>query len=272
MAKGNDGNLLQHTVEIALARSLAKNADGKLYLVATHGMRPYEPFDDRPTESSPSAYKKLELALRKAGEITKDSHQIPAIINAYIACNASNARYPNSVELVRSMLGDVCGCVTEVVEDKAQVLRQYYDASSITVLHQSWRTNNGAALLLPDRLNKPWLLTLDPMTFVESAYQDDDKLRADDLSLIYLRFSDNQAKSSSKGAIVIACYSMNPRAQRVFKAAIQSHHFPNLRYVETTARGGNRHVAAIGATDSNISDCAVNEWQNTVQWLDSNSK
>ena len=46
MAKGNDGNYLQHSVEVAIALHLAKlSTQGALYLALTHGMAPFEPCD-----------------------------------------------------------------------------------------------------------------------------------------------------------------------------------------------------------------------------------
>ena len=47
MAKGNDGHLLQHAVEAELAFTLFDRGGGNgLYLVLTHGMRPFEPFEE----------------------------------------------------------------------------------------------------------------------------------------------------------------------------------------------------------------------------------
>ena len=41
MAKGNDGNYLQHSVEIEVAFRLArKDPDGRLHIALTHGMAP----------------------------------------------------------------------------------------------------------------------------------------------------------------------------------------------------------------------------------------
>ena len=46
MAKGNDGNYLQHSVEIAAAVHLAaERPEGRLHVALAHGMAPFEPCD-----------------------------------------------------------------------------------------------------------------------------------------------------------------------------------------------------------------------------------
>jgi len=46
MAKGNDGNYLQHCIEVEAAVRLAEmDAAGRLHIALTHGMRPFEPFE-----------------------------------------------------------------------------------------------------------------------------------------------------------------------------------------------------------------------------------
>jgi len=44
MAKGNDGNLFQHTIEVEAAAFLLRESAG-LHFVTTHAMAPMEPFD-----------------------------------------------------------------------------------------------------------------------------------------------------------------------------------------------------------------------------------
>ena len=45
MAKGNDGNYLQHSIEIESATRLAgTDPRGRLHIALTHGMSPWEPF------------------------------------------------------------------------------------------------------------------------------------------------------------------------------------------------------------------------------------
>jgi hypothetical protein len=58
MAKGNNGNLLQHAVETAAAKYLVGEDGRELHFVATHAMRPFEAFEQRgakPARPSSSA-------------------------------------------------------------------------------------------------------------------------------------------------------------------------------------------------------------------------
>ena len=46
MAKGNDGNYLQHCIEVELASRLLDESAGKgLQVALTHGMAPFEQFE-----------------------------------------------------------------------------------------------------------------------------------------------------------------------------------------------------------------------------------
>lgn len=48
MAKGNDGNYLQHCIEVEAAVRLAgMDTAGRLHIALTHGMRPFEPFEKK---------------------------------------------------------------------------------------------------------------------------------------------------------------------------------------------------------------------------------
>jgi hypothetical protein len=64
MAKGNDGNLLQHAIEADLVVRLYRRGRGTgLHVVLTHGMEPYEAFE--PRGKNPSAFKTLALTSTK---------------------------------------------------------------------------------------------------------------------------------------------------------------------------------------------------------------
>jgi len=47
MAKGNNGNLLQHAVEAELAVRLSRDAKTPLQVLFTHAMAPFEHFEPR---------------------------------------------------------------------------------------------------------------------------------------------------------------------------------------------------------------------------------
>lgn len=62
MAKGNDGNYLQHSVEVAAAVQLAaRHPEGWLHVALAHGMEPFEPCGELPNGQ---ARKRLHKALR----------------------------------------------------------------------------------------------------------------------------------------------------------------------------------------------------------------
>lgn len=49
VAKGNDGNYLQHSIEVAIAWQLVTRIAGsRLHIALTHGMAPYEPCGSLP--------------------------------------------------------------------------------------------------------------------------------------------------------------------------------------------------------------------------------
>jgi hypothetical protein len=84
MAKGNDGNYLQHSIEVALAWQLVSRASGNgLHIALTHGMAPYEP-----TGSVPNGQAKALLvgALAHSRERRIDGEA--PIISAYRATEA----------------------------------------------------------------------------------------------------------------------------------------------------------------------------------------
>jgi hypothetical protein len=64
VAKGNDGNYLQHSVEVAVALHLSKlSTQGSLHIALTHGMAPFEPCGKLPNGQ---ARRKLTEALQAA--------------------------------------------------------------------------------------------------------------------------------------------------------------------------------------------------------------
>jgi hypothetical protein len=97
MARGNNGNYLQHSVELAAARRLMSQ-DGHLHLALCHGMSPYEPCDP-PRRGQDRRL--LLAALAQAEQSPRPGEA--AIIGAYRALSATLARYPNTGELVASI-------------------------------------------------------------------------------------------------------------------------------------------------------------------------
>lgn len=201
MAKGNDGNYLQHSVEVAIALHLTKLSElpasrwppsggfpppavqGVLHLALTHGMAPFEPC------GKPPASRNREL-LQKALQAAQNppaSGESP-IVAAYRATKASLDRYPNTGELLAAMIGRgrLSGGITEIDAQKHAKLVEVWSGSGVTAVNSSWRSEvrPGGVLSCPATLRAPWFLAADPMTFREDRYADDDQLYRADFSRV----------------------------------------------------------------------------------------
>jgi hypothetical protein len=111
----------------------------------------------------------------------------------------------------------------------------------------------------PTNLQQPWLISLDPMTFVVSAFRDDDNLHAEDLHVLADKWT-KFLRKRQPGAMAIFCYSIFGRGELAFRNAVEAQAFPNLTFIETLARGGRRHIAAICSTEQVISARAYTAW------------
>ena len=155
MAKGNDGNYLQHCIEVEAAVRLAEtDAAGRLHIALTHGMMPFEPFEKRkPSARDGLLLKKLEDAknLSQANE--------PAVVKAYHKTKASDARYPNSAELLRVMIGteNLSGGITEICSKKYKCLSDVWLNTNVKTACASWRKeiHPGGILACPEQLQSP---------------------------------------------------------------------------------------------------------------------
>lgn len=80
LAKGNDGNYLQHSVEVAIALQLVAGTSGRrLHIALAHGMAPYEACGALPNgQARRLLQERLEAAQKPAalGE--------PSIVAAYL--------------------------------------------------------------------------------------------------------------------------------------------------------------------------------------------
>jgi hypothetical protein len=128
MAKGNDGNLLQHWIEAELAWRLYRQGKGsRLLIVLTHGMAPYECFRSRKKpgkQEPPSGSRRLDgwLAVAKKPNLPTVP---PAVVFAYRDCDASASHYPNSGEVLAALIGrgNLHGFISEVCPSKLDQLR-----------------------------------------------------------------------------------------------------------------------------------------------------
>jgi hypothetical protein len=179
VAKGNDGNYLQHSVEVAVALHLIKlSTQGGLHLALTHGMEPFERCGKLPNSRC------LQEALQ-AAQNPPTCGESP-IVAAYRATKASLENYPNTGELLAAMIG-------------------------------RGRLSPGGVLSCPATLRAPWLFAADPMTFRQDGYLDDDRLYQEDLSRLSTTLKGFIA-SGEPGMAAIFVYSVKPDVQPQFWA------------------------------------------------------
>ena len=181
MAKGNDGNYLQHSIEVEIAAHLAQaGGEGRLHIALTHGMGPYEPFEQPLEEPIPG----LARRLLKCALAAPESDKSP-IVAAYRETGACEKHYPNSAELLRSVVGTdkLAGGITEVDCARHKKLADAWSGSCVVPVRSSWRrqVEPGGILTARDDLRTPWLFSMDPMTYIENDVEDDCRLHGADI-------------------------------------------------------------------------------------------
>lgn len=136
MAKGNDGNLLQHAIEAELGVGLFRTAGSHgLHVVLTHGMEPFEACE--PRSRNPSAFKKLEYWLVAAAQHIERMDASPAIVHAYHLTQARLRHYPNSAEILAAILGrsSLRGWVCETDQRKVSALKKAWRVAASQFSH-----------------------------------------------------------------------------------------------------------------------------------------
>lgn len=177
MAKGNNGNYLQHSLEVAVGLYLARTfGHGSLHVALTHGMKPFEPCDNSPPRGQ------VRGAFLRALEAAQEHETCnePAVVSTYRATGASLKHYPNSAELLAAVVGRdrLSGGITECDPQKHTDLRRAWSGSGVRTANASWRkeTSPQGVHWCPASLQVPWLFSADPMTYSENGEMDDDKL------------------------------------------------------------------------------------------------
>ena len=215
MAKGNDGNYLQHCIEVEAATRLAQmDIEGRLHVALTHGMEPFERFE----KSKPNQQREL---LQKALDASKAPPQFdePAIVAAYRKTKASKEHYPNSAELSRIVVGidKMSGGITEIKSEKHQSLEVAWSDSNVKPSCSSWRkeVHPGGVLACPGDLQRPWLFSMDPMTYRENSNEDDDKLHRCDIDSLSIALN-QYVRSGQPGIAALFVYNVNHKVQTQF--------------------------------------------------------
>lgn len=249
MAKGNDGNYLQHSVELALAVALAQSSpDGGLHIMLTHGMAPTQACGSLP-------HGQTRKALCRALQLGQASPSLeePAVVKAYRATNASLEKYPNSAELIAASVGRLrlSGGITEVDRAKHAQLMERWQGTQVKPILGSWRPEMvGAGVhtwASPSRTKSPWLLSMDPMTYSEARLRDDDKLYRADGERIG-RALRPFVESGVPGVAIIFAYAVRPNIRPLFWSfadRIAADAGIRTDSCWMSHQGGNRNLVAI---------------------------
>ena len=277
MAKGNDGNYLQHCVEVEAAVRLAKNGtDGRLHVALTHGMSPFESLG----EPNGNAHKLLYCALWEAAGESFGGER--TLVRAYRECWESqgycpnytrvgdliadmkkNARYPNTAELMRAIIEteNLSGGIAETDPSKHGKLAEAWPGSRIAVANSSWRKQLGpdGVLCCPDRLDMPWLFSMDPMTYTEDGREDGDKLHRSDLDrlagVLERYFDSGQPGIASLFVYRVGTQNENPQRQfRFFMDDLATRLSAQTCSYWVTHRGGNLNLAGLLFSDEKLAN------------------
>ncbi len=250
MAKGNDGNLLQHGIELAAVTAIANRS---LRLTCTHSMAPREPCPE------PRRHRRLLHWL--------DSElDFPSVAAAYRQTEASLLSYPNTAELIASRLGDdnICGDLFEVCVNKVGLLRTRWADTGLQVQGNSWR--QGLASVAIPSAESSWLFTMDPMTFLPNGEEsiDDDRLRPSDVSLL-IEYFHKAAVFGTKWVISIFCFELRSGPVDQYNQFLdEMRRMSNslaLRMEPFQVTYGNPHVAAVFSPSKDVIAQIGKEWR-----------
>lgn len=247
MAKGNDGNYLQHSIEVAIGWRLATRIPGsRLHIALTHGMAPYEPCSACRWGQARGA---LTAALESARHPPREG-ELP-IVSAYRLTKASSKHYPNTGELLAAIIGRdrLAGGITETDTEKYEELREAWVGSEVKAVAASWRRESqpGGVLMCPGCLQSPWLFSADPMTYHADGYADDDQLYGKDADLLadVLR---GFLKSGQPGVAALFVYAVRPEGRPDFWSFaddLAERTGAANASCWVTHQGGNRNLAAL---------------------------
>lgn len=279
MAKGNDGNLLQHSIECSAASWLVAPFDAHLRhlnVTLTHGMAPYEPF----VHPRLGAHNMLDAALAAATQHAVEGEH--PLIAAYRATAANSQHYPNSAELLAATVaGDLpnnhlhlSGRISDIDPGASAALQNRWHAAGVAVHQLSWR----AMLELPgEEVDAPWLISLDPNTYRPEPAQDDHHFYPGDWPRLAATTA-LLAQNGHPGAVAVFCYSLRPYHPALpgsgnyeqfiadgadFGDQNQLHH----EHFELTANGGNRHVALLFSASEPLLQQVTEDFHNLIAAL-----
>jgi len=272
VAKGNNGNLLQHFVESELAVTLTDGMlEKRFYTVFTHGMAPFEPCEPLAPEEPPEL-RNLLKALPTLDASWAEESGIP-VLKAYKRLQATEEHFPNSAEVVASVLGDKSILRGEICEQKAEFaeqLQQMWDMSTVNVRKGSWR-DAVRHISAPDGQDAPWIFSMDPYRFKEREFldiQDDGYLDQHDLITLKPVVS-GHFNTGARGVACIFSYQMQPEEALAFENSVHElckmlgeevNFEVESTFLPTPSEGTCEHVAAMIAEDTTLLRNVKGRW------------
>lgn len=278
MAKGNDGNLLQHAVECEIVRNLQNQMGDKSFeLIVTHGMAPFDRVTDTGRPATRLFRDWLDVGTGRDRRFREFAERnLPAVVVAYRRCLTTYLHYPNTGELVAAIVGRdrIVGDISEFDRAIADVVAATWQETSVCVHHGDWREHTGA--ISDRRPVGPWLMTMDPMTF---------DLRGGHADFLHQDFAlidtcvRNRLDSEYPGCFCLFCYSMSLEREQIFRA--QAGDFANRlnrcsAFLRAKAANGRdhqlrHHVGMLISNDTNLLSAVESVWERVVagpvRWL-----
>ncbi len=264
MARVNDGNLLQHFTECALAEALVEGTVG-LRLVATHAMAPHEPAQrDAIHDHNRHMRALLDNAAEDAGA---------AVLRGYARTHASVARYPNTAALLAALFGErrLSGVLCEVAPEARFALEEAWRGTDVRIEGRDWREAAAAgALFPPDGLDRPWLVTMDPYTWrldgeAKKEARGPDLLRPD-LELMRPVFAAH-VKSGQPGAVSLFAYGLDaPHAKSMRTNALRMADRLGLEraVLGVAAADGRRHLGVVMTSVPDLAAETAEAWHDFI--------
>jgi len=191
----------------------------------------------------------------------------PAVLRAYRLLNASDQRYPNTGEIVSALLTrtKLTGFISEVCQNKIVSLRNTWRSTDVVPLIGSWRKHLGTFhACVPIR---PWLFTMDPMSFYpdRDASEDDNRLYPFDLYASLRPLWETFFSTNQPGAASVFCFELvrGPGTNRYqlfleTTAALARNLDVQVAYFEVSY--GNPHVGAVFSRDRGLLNTLESSW------------
>jgi len=268
MAIGNNGNILQHWVELEAAQALlAEGGAAGVRCVFTHGMAPFERFEHPLPDNEPKT-RVMSRALRmgerlRQGGLPREGQ--PVLFQAIAELDVSPQHYPNSAILLdwltRTRSAGLRMTVCEVTAAAQEGLKKQWsteeDDARVKVVCGSWRQALQDGALAPrGPAGWPWLVSMDPYTFDPAPNGPASNLASVSAGDIdSLKSLLGPLLESTPGLFALFCYSMSEALRRKFQNVVRDFAAalpgaPAVALIGCKRDATIAHVAALVSKDS----------------------